>query len=73
MARDIVVLSLENGQLLCWGCDVAGLADAGTLAGVSKEFMCRASCKHLDITALVPLVTRWRDKGVDEGFWLVSG
>jgi len=62
MARNMAMLSLENGWLLCWGYDVAGLVDADTLAGVYEEFMCIASCKHFAITALVPLVTRWQDE-----------
>jgi len=61
VARDTAMLSLENGRLLCWGCNVAGLVDMGTLAG-ECEFVCIASCKRFAITALVPLVTRWRDE-----------
>jgi len=37
-AKDAVSLSLEDGQLLCWGCGVTALAKADALAGGTHEY-----------------------------------
>jgi len=58
-ARDVVVLLLEDGRLLCWGCGMTELADVDMLEGVLHKFMCRALCRCLAMGVLVLLVMKW--------------